>query len=408
MWRFGKRWILGLLVATFIVSLALAQLGSLSKPTPTFYLLPTRGWELLIGSFIAFYFHTYRKKQYSTLIAQSGSLAGISLIIFALFYFDNRLPFPSFYTLVPTLGAALIIVFANQTTLVGKLLGSKPLVAIGLMSYSAYLWHQPLFAFARYRSLAEPSLTLMGALSVVVFLLAFLSWRFVERPFRNKKQFSANRIFTFGLIASVFFICIGLIGHLTDGYIYRSHLKKRFEIIEVRFQFNQGLSPACNAVFSESPKCRTNDNPEVILWGDSFAMHLMDGFLASKPTLNVIQATFAGCGPFFDVAPISLPQYGAKWAKECMKSNDKVRDYLRKNKSIKYVVLSSPFKQYFDSGSRLMKKDGSIVNGSQQLAYEYFSKTLHEIELMGKKPVVFSYPPTSGFDTGACLLESDY
>lgn len=141
------------------------------------------------------------------------------MIAGAVFGFDKRMPYPSLFTLVPTVGAALVILFASAETWTGRFLGARPLVAIGLMSYSAYLWHWPLFVFARHKSVPSvPGRALMGALSVAALALGYLSWRYVETPFRNRGKVTRRRIFAFAALGSAGLVAAGLVGVLTKGY----------------------------------------------------------------------------------------------------------------------------------------------------------------------------------------------
>jgi peptidoglycan/LPS O-acetylase OafA/YrhL len=140
-WKLGKNWVLTILTAIFMLSLGTAQWSSSAKPIAAFYLLPTRGWELLVGAFVGFYEFTPSRSKF----ADIGSWLGLTLILYAILTFDNRTPFPSFYTLIPAVGTALIILFTNDKTAVGKILNHKVFVGIGLISYSLYLWHHPLF-----------------------------------------------------------------------------------------------------------------------------------------------------------------------------------------------------------------------------------------------------------------------
>ena len=162
-----------------IASLLVSQWAAYNAPTANFFLLPTRGWELAIGAGVAFYF-LYRKPLIRSLLSHKVidellSWLGLALIGYAAFFFDGSTPFPSVYTLVPTIGTALVIIFSSKDTVSGKLLGSKIFVGIGLISYSAYLWHQPLFAFARHRSLQEPGFLLLAALSILTYCWHFLA-----------------------------------------------------------------------------------------------------------------------------------------------------------------------------------------------------------------------------------------
>lgn len=209
-WRFFRRWIVELLATIGLASLLVAQWAAYHKPKADFFLLPTRAWELAIGAVIALYLAGDRKAAVPPKAGQALSFVGLLLILVSVFALNSDTPFPSVYALLPTVGAALIILVGTADTWAGSLLGGRIPVGIGLISYSAYLWHQPMLAFARHM-VSEPSALLRIILCLIAFLLAFLSWRLVERPFRERKRFSRAAIFRFSAIGSAVLLSIGLV-----------------------------------------------------------------------------------------------------------------------------------------------------------------------------------------------------
>ena len=219
-WRLGIKWVLMLLSLVFIVSLGVAHWAAFNRPSAAFYLLPTRGWELLVGVFIAFYlkYNPYLK---SYAVNQILSLLGFGMLVYSIAVFDENTPFPSLYALVPTVGTGLLIISAVQNTIVRRLLSLKPIVGIGLISYSAYLWHQPLLAFSKYRLLGEVSYFLLFILCITSLIMAWFSWRYVEKPFRDKKETSRKFIYRFSLVGMIGFILVGIYLHASNGNINR-------------------------------------------------------------------------------------------------------------------------------------------------------------------------------------------
>ena len=233
-WRLGKYWIISLLVVIAIVSLAIAQWGSVNNAAAAFYLLPARGWELLAGTFVAFYITRYGHQHFSNLTNQFGSILGVLLILYAIFLFNKQIPFPSLYTLVPIIGAVLIILFARPQTIVGQLLGNQLVVGIGLISYSAYLWHWPLFVFARHKDIpGVPSPFLLGCLAVVSIVLGYISWKYVETPFRNKQKFKRSTIFLLAILCASILIMFGWKGIASNGYSNRMPSTNATPVIEI-------------------------------------------------------------------------------------------------------------------------------------------------------------------------------
>jgi peptidoglycan/LPS O-acetylase OafA/YrhL len=205
----GIKLVLLLLLILFTLSLGISHWGAFNKPSATFFLLPTRGWELLIGVFIAFYFHYFsflRNHVFNQLL----SCIGLIMIIFSVLFFDETTPFPSLYALIPTIGTGLIIFAATPNTFVNRLLSFSPFVGMGLISFSAYLWHQPLLAFARHNTMGEVSNIALFFLCFASIVLAYLSWQWVEKPFRDKKKTSQKLIFKFSFFSIIFFSLIGL------------------------------------------------------------------------------------------------------------------------------------------------------------------------------------------------------
>ncbi|WP_226628120.1 acyltransferase family protein [Alloyangia pacifica] len=219
-WRFGQKVVLYVLIAIFLVSLALAQWQVRTDPMSAFFLLHARAWELGIGAFCAFYLRAGHPPLAAGLRNGLSGL-GLGLIAVAVFGFTAETPTPSLITLVPTVGAALIILFATSGTLVQRLLSTRAMVGVGLISYSAYLWHQPLFAFTRHNSLEEPAWYVMAALIALTLLLAWLSWKYVETPVR-KGRYPRFKLFGASATGLAAFAALGFLVHTYEQANYRS------------------------------------------------------------------------------------------------------------------------------------------------------------------------------------------
>jgi peptidoglycan/LPS O-acetylase OafA/YrhL len=196
----GKRRIgLFLAVIAGIALLSFAYAEHRSGRAYIFFTTSARIWELFLGALAAVYLLYRRKCEPKRGLAEAGSALGLLLILVACLYLTAEQPFPGRYALLPTLGALGVILFATPQTLTGRLLASRPLVGIGLVSYSAYLWHQPVFAFARLSDQTLPVSRLtpgvFALLCLLSLALAYLSWRFVEQPFRNRKFLRRSHIF---------------------------------------------------------------------------------------------------------------------------------------------------------------------------------------------------------------------
>ena len=313
LWRYGQRRLLLTIALTGVVSLALAEWGSRFYPSATFYLLHARVWELMIGSGLAVSISGPEiRSAESNWKASALSLSGLVLILYSIVAFDDKTTrFPGLMALLPTVGTMLVIRFGDRTTVTGRVLGLKPLVGIGLISYSLYLWHQPLFAFARIKSGQELTTASAVMLIVVALLLAFLTWRFIERPFR-RKGFATGRFIWVGSLASMSALLVaGVL--LSDKRVAQRHFTmKQQEVlaweqyvqkVEVYRQGKCFLDP--DQTFREfSDSCVSASGISapgaIVVWGDSFAAAIHVGIFDFAADRVRAQFTASACPPLLD------------------------------------------------------------------------------------------------------------
>src|SRR5450631_2953759 len=311
-WRRGTQTLTLLLTVLAAASLCLSQWASYTHPLGNFFLAPTRAWELSLGALMAIASLDKLPGQRLGVTARTIlSSVGICLVVVPIFVYDATTRYPGFHALAPTLGTALLIAYAHGAGPVTRWLASKWVVGMGLISYTVYLWHQPLFALARLHTASRPTPLLLGALALLSVLLGYLTWRFVENAARNRRRFSRRKVFVAALLASLFFIGVGLAGDFAEGFPGR-------------------LTPGQQAImaFAEDPENHVAGFPgkdcflkpeqygnafgdctegpavpteSVLLWGDSHAAHLYSAVhvhLAGDSQLTTLTA--GACPPLLD------------------------------------------------------------------------------------------------------------
>ena len=308
----GRRWALTALGVVAAGSLALAEWGPLTNAA-RFFLLPTRIWELLIGVFAAYYLVTEdpRTRVQTRWLLEALGIAGIVLIFYAVFMFDEKTHFPGLNALIPTVGAVLIVLFAQPGTLTARFLGLRPLVGVGLISYGLYLWHQPLFAFARIRSFdaIEPSTFLL--LTVAAFILAYASWALVEGHFRNRANRGRGAMVALPSALVVTFMITGIDAHMGRQNIKELFFKENhdrfqqlisaeqnrvrweFTISDCKFQVSK-LTPARE---DKLRACAAEHGSGTLILGDSHAIDLFAAIAGNHDSPFIVGAARGGCRP---------------------------------------------------------------------------------------------------------------
>ena len=258
-WRFGKNRVFWMIAVMAAISLLLSEWGWRNQAAANFYLAPTRAWELFAGSIAAFVVQKQGVQKNNFL-----SLIGLAAIIFSIFFYDETTPFPSVYALVPVLGVVLLVLYADKDTFAARFLSIKGFVGVGLVSYSAYLWHQPIFAFVRTYN-KDISLDSYIALALVIstFVIAYASWRFVEKPFRSRNAFSKFSLFSLSFSSLLLIYAFGYASKQAsvgaeyrlaydlsnNDYVYFENLDER-QFMEGRLYYS--LSPVKSVVVGSS------------------------------------------------------------------------------------------------------------------------------------------------------------
>ncbi len=315
-WRFGRRALVALCFCVALSSLALSEFFWREHAVANFFLAPTRAWELLLGSMLALVcVERPMETRVSRRIGGFLAIVGLVSIVFSMIAFSPETPMPSLYGLVPTVGTVLVLAFSSSDNWAGRLLSLRPFVWIGLISYSAYLWHQPVLAISRVVGVPDQSHGIMVVLLAVVLVLAAVTWKYVEQPCRNKKIWSRNDVFRLAAIGTVAFISFGVAGHLTTGF--ERTFEKRLTDSQVRrFQEVKNAidTGAYNAMYDDGrcrfwtrrvteefrvrfEACASQMGRAVLVVGDSHALDTYNAFARVARHQFVVAVAKAGCRP---------------------------------------------------------------------------------------------------------------
>ena len=299
--RASRRTMAALLGAAALASLGLCLFAAWHFQTANFYLAPTRAWELLAGSLCAL-----AGRQDHRPGARWLGWAGMALIVASILLLDGTLPWPSHFTLPTVAGTAALILFARSDAGAGRLLAAPPCVGVGLISYSLYLWHQPLLAFARLRDPAAAPAWLMPGLCLLALALAWASWRFVEQPFRRRSGIGAARpALALAGLATAVLAAFALVAILSGGAAGRPEPTPDRRILAFvasgtrpdRQPFvcpdRDGLVAPCLAVAAPGARQRVG------LFGDSHAEAALPGFVdfARSRGIELTYGALGGCPP---------------------------------------------------------------------------------------------------------------
>lgn len=312
-WRKGRRFTVGVLAVLLLVSLALSVLTTGTHPTAAFYLLHTRAWELLAGALTVLLVTPTVISRLSLTWRNVLSVAGMTLVALSVFSFDRHTPMPGIHAMVPTLGAVLILAFGTAGTWMARVLSLRPFVWCGLLSYSLYLWHQPLLVAAKYPFLREPPLWAIWLAIGASLPLAYLSWRFVEKPLRGKQWFKGRAVVAYtACFATVIPLGIGLVAwnRHNDSPVINAE-RAGYQ----RFMYARKYCPTP----LESAQCPKHPG-KVLVVGDSMWLDAVNTLWTVYP-MAYDTSELGGCPPHDNIAPLMKPDHPMESKRACLALN---------------------------------------------------------------------------------------
>jgi len=387
--RYVPRRINWVLLGLAVLSLLGAQRALSSVPESAFYLVHLRAWELLAGALLATGLLPAHRWQW---LRELSALSGLLLILGSVFLLDKDSSFPGFSALPAVLGALLIIHAGHTgTTLTGRLLGWRLLVFIGLISYSLYLWHWPLFVFAGYYKIVPFTPLEQVVLLVLAVLLGWLSWRFVESRFRGKSdptsrwQFFKHAGWVAGLL-----ILISLPGTISKGAAFRlpDQVAEMASVEDERIPFQRRcFGITVEDVDEETDVCTLGVGGEAsfLLWGDSHALSLAHGF--------DLAATQQGRSGRFLARSVCPPVLGSREFKasrvSCREFNAAVVRYLERHPEIRQVILVGVWSNYLQRDVELTETDfDSSFAAGYERTLAYLKSSGRRITLIEQVPLI--------------------
>jgi peptidoglycan/LPS O-acetylase OafA/YrhL len=397
--KFLRKYLIHVLILAICISLFLAQWGSKYYLSASFYLFPTRIWEIIFGSLLASY--EFKLKGRSKMLIPNLILPSIGLlmILYSIINFNDEMYHPSLYTLLPITGVCLIIWFSDKKEPVTKILSSKLFVGTGLISYSLYLWHYPIFAFVRTKY--DGLLLYPFLLIAITFILSIFSFYLVEKPSRNKKYKFKNIFFTL-IISLVLILTICFLIIKNDGFKNRFPKIFQNEIETKILRSEKNFSQCVNTI------CTFNDssNKKVFIIGDSTLLPLLVG-LKDKVIdhdYQFITSIKLGCFYFPGFDKINLKS--KEIDKNCNNNYfSKLKKLLEKNNdSIIIIGGRLPLyldKKYFDNeeggGSNNVWESDYVPKSNLTNIRIAFQQTLNHLSINNKILLIYPFPE-AGWD----------
>jgi peptidoglycan/LPS O-acetylase OafA/YrhL len=411
--RFARSRTKLVLAVLAVISFAASAVAVHAAPKAAFYLPQFRAWQLLLGALLAV---GAVPRPSSRTAREVASAVGLGLIGYAVVTLSEHTPFPGVNALYPSVGAALIIYSGTGgASSVNRVLSLRPVVFVGLISYSLYLWHWPLIVFSRYFLVRDLSSLEMATVVTLSVTLAALSWRFIEAPFRGKGGIlSRPQLFGASAVTMLAFVTVGLLGYIRHGF------PSRFspEVVQLAAPADEPIPFHNQQCFGIAPArvargelCRLGSGPEpsFLLWGDSHALALAPAVeqIARSAGRSGLLAASAACPPL-----IGVERFDQETARSCRQVNAAVTELLERRPEIRTVVLAGRWAlnaegtRYGTEGGAAAALSPEGIGDNHQVFRAGLERTLRFLSDQGKEVVFLTQVPEVGWAVPSVLARS--
>ena len=372
--------------------------GVLTNPKAAFYLLPARLWELAAGGVLVF-----ARRPRNQWLNEFIPAVGLGLILWSVFFLSPESPFPGWNALPAVVGAALIVHPASAPSSLARVLSFQPLPFVGKISYSLYLWHWPLIVFWRqYRSGAALRFADAAILAGASVLVAFVSWRWVEQPFR--KPLPVKATLPLGLSAAAVVAASMFVVVQENGFPER--IDPRLEALSSLKTMWDWSCPSMprplDIECSVGADWRTAARRGVI-WGDSHAEHLLPLLdLAGRKSGSAI-ALFGDCPPiFYDGGLRRYIPASPDYDTSCSERAHFI-DLLKSAPEIEFIILAARWSAYLSVSYRNQGDARSVPRGLELLK-QGLEEFVAEMAPLRRRIVLLGEMPQMGFDPIPCVI----
>ena len=216
--KYFNKYLFQILSLVLVTSFLFAEWGSKNYISATFYFIHSRMWELLAGSMLAYLEIKKGSRSENKILNELLPILGMLFIAFYIVSYDDQNVAPSLRTLIPIIGTSLFIWFSKKETLLGKVMSLKLLVGIGLISYSLYLWHYPIFSFSRITEFTQGDISKKLLLICFTIVLSIFTYFIIEKPFRDKNRIKTKPFFIIIVLSGVLIVTFNILVVSKDGF----------------------------------------------------------------------------------------------------------------------------------------------------------------------------------------------